>query len=1067
MKNLRHLLVYLSFTLICFHLHAANRYWVASSSGNWSTKANWSTTSGGAGGANVPVAADVVYFNGNGLGNCIIDLPVSITTLSINSSYTGTIIQGANTIIVSGASTFGGGTFSGGSAAMTMGGAFTISGAAFTSTSDVLELRHTTAFSSGTFIHNNGSVRFNGIGTASPNITGTLPAFYNLEFVGLAKTYTLSASGIADVANTFTISGSLACTLNTGTINIAGDINITNTATGGGGTATVNINGTGNQNYNGGITAGSGALPKLTINKVSGILNLSGFPSVTNTFTYTAGTINPGSSTLCFVRMATNFTISGTPVVNNISIIANTAFTLTIANTITATGDLVIDGTANITLNTGTINVEGNLATINTSTGSGGTATIRMSGAGSQSITSSGVSGQGRLPDFTIDKSGGNLVFPALLTIIGDLTYIAGTLDATTNNSTVVLANTLSIAGTFTLNNVIFDGSANRTFTITTGSVLTTTGTLTLSGSSSITLNTGSVAGTNIIQAQGNIDINNSSTGTGGTGGILINGSATQAITSTVIAGQGKLPYITIQKTGGALTLTGIISESRHWTYTSGTVDAITNSSTVVFGGNALTITSAGMSFNHTIFSASTITLANNLTVAGNLTISGSSVLTPGANTINLSGDWIGRGNAGLTEATSTVNFNGTTLQTISSSGVETFANTIINNSAGIQLSSNTIAATSLNMNAGNINLGGNTLTIGSSASVPGTLTYTTGNITGAGSLVRWVRSGVIAAGSAAGLFPMGTPTNNRSLYFSAPTTGPSTGGTITVSYNDAGSNSAVTFPDGVAVVLVRKDLNWTVSTANGLAGGTYNLQIRGTGFGSIGSVADLRVTLVAGVIGTAGTNAGTTSNPQVNRTGLSLASLSNSFYLASVNATNSALPVTLISFTTRVINDKVQLDWQTADELNNDRFIIQRSKNSMDWADMKIIKGAGNSTTVLFYKANDDDPLDGLSYYRLLQVDIDGKKTYSNVRTVLINNKISKINVYPNPAIDYVVIESSADTKSDISLFNNSGQKMNNHVMNDGNKIKIDLTAVPPGIYCIQITQGNAREIRKITVMK
>src|SRR5579871_3850354 len=102
-----------------FRLHAANRYWVASGTGNWNSTANWSATSGGPGGATVPGGGDVANFNGSGLGNCTININVSITSIVIGSGYTGTISQGTNTFTTSGAATFGGGTYIGASAAMT------------------------------------------------------------------------------------------------------------------------------------------------------------------------------------------------------------------------------------------------------------------------------------------------------------------------------------------------------------------------------------------------------------------------------------------------------------------------------------------------------------------------------------------------------------------------------------------------------------------------------------------------------------------------------------------------------------------------------------------------------------------------------------------------------------------------------------------------------------------------------------------------------------------------------------------------------------------------------------
>ena len=71
----------------------ANRYWVASSEANWTDTANWSATSGGSGDASVPGSSDNVYFDGNGLGNCITVNGHQIQALNMDSAYTGVLYQ--------------------------------------------------------------------------------------------------------------------------------------------------------------------------------------------------------------------------------------------------------------------------------------------------------------------------------------------------------------------------------------------------------------------------------------------------------------------------------------------------------------------------------------------------------------------------------------------------------------------------------------------------------------------------------------------------------------------------------------------------------------------------------------------------------------------------------------------------------------------------------------------------------------------------------------------------------------------------------------------------------------
>ena len=276
--QLRKLLILPICLFISLSGSAANRYWVGSVLSNWNNVLNWSTTSGGLPGASVPGSSDAVIFDIGGPANCSIDATINIASITVLAGYAGTISQNANTISIGGAATFSGGSFIGGSANVTIAGTFILSGSPFTSTSAMLEIRGDAAFTSGSFAHNNGTVRFNG--NSSQTISGISPTFFTLEFVGKGNTYTLSSSGNITVLNDLVTSGSLFYNLAMGTIDVKGDINSGNTATGSGGDAMININGTGTQNFNGGTTAGAGALPQVTINKASGILNLTGFPAV-------------------------------------------------------------------------------------------------------------------------------------------------------------------------------------------------------------------------------------------------------------------------------------------------------------------------------------------------------------------------------------------------------------------------------------------------------------------------------------------------------------------------------------------------------------------------------------------------------------------------------------------------------------------------------------------------------------------------------------------------------------------------------------------------------------------
>ncbi len=747
------------------------------------------------------------------------------------------------------------------------------------------------------------------------------------------------------------------------------------------------------------ITVGGNfTLSGTSFTSTSATLEIDGDPA------FTSGVFTHNNGTVKFNATGTTNITGTSPTFFILEFVGN-GFNYNINSTgnVRVINSLNLSGTSTYNLNTGDIDATGNILVTNTAAGNGGTASVNIIGTGVQNFTGAMTAGQGALPILNINKPSGTLNLFNFPASANTFTYTSGTIIAGTSTYcfTDGTSGNYTISGSINLQNIEFLAITNRTFTIPAATTLTALGDFTMAGTNRITINTGN------ININGNIFLKNTFATGGGNAILHILGTGNQIMDGTAIAiSQNRLPLVVINKPSGTLTLKGNISESRNWTYTAGIVDAVSFASTVVFGGNNLTVTSAGMNFYNVRTTGNTVTLGNSLTVKNDLTITGGRI-APVANTINLAGNWNDYGTAGFTEATSTVNFNGTALQTIIVPAGEDFTNLTLNNSGtGIQLSNNVTIAGNFTMTQGNINLNGNNLTLGISVANNGVLVHTSGTITGTGSFIRFIKPAVIANGSVLGLFPMGTSTNYRPFYVSAPVTAPTAGGTITVSYVDATTNTSVpTYLDGATTIMVRKDLHWTVTTGNGLTGGNYNLQVQGTGFGLIGAVSDLRLTLINSGIGTPGVNGGTMLDPQVNRTGLTLANLSNSFYIGSINSVSSPLPVTLISFTADLENSEVKLNWSTAAEINNDFFTIQKSKDESGWEDVVRVPGNGTSSVTQFYSAIDQQPFTGTSFYRLKQTDIDGKESFSPIVSVKRTEEGSSISVYPNPASNQLTV--------------------------------------------------------------
>jgi hypothetical protein len=376
--------------------------------------------------------------------------------------------------------------------------------------------------------------------------------------------------------------------------------------------------------------------------------------------------------------------------------------------------------------------------------------------------------------------------------------------------------------------------------------------------------------------------------------------------------------------------------------------------------------------------------------------------------TMNVSGAWANTaGNAVFSSAAGLVSLNGSAAQTIGGSATTNFYNLTLANTFGtipqFTLGVATNVRNALTMTSGKVNLATYTLTLGTAAATPGTLSYTADWLYG-GTFTRWMNTPIVAIGNTAGHFPMGSSTDYRPFWV-ANSSVLTTGGTISVAHSSTANSTSVSFADaswGNTVIFVSKSF-WTVSTsAISVGGSPFSIRAEGTGLGRVAAVSDLNFTLAGSVVGTHAAGAGTVTNPQVNRTGLTLNQLNNTgtsqnFYFGSKSAA-SPLPVELLSFNAVLNEDKtVDLHWITASETNNDYFTVEKTKDGMAYEEVERVKGAGNSISKKQYDAKDYNPYKNRSYYRLKQTDFNGHYEYSKLVPVE-NTQNAAFKVFPNP---------------------------------------------------------------------
>ena len=187
-------------------------------------------------------------------------------------------------------------------------------------------------------------------------------------------------------------------------------------------------------------------------------------------------------------------------------------------------------------------------------------------------------------------------------------------------------------------------------------------------------------------------------------------------------------------------------------------------------------------------------------------------------------------------------------------------------------------------------------------------------------------------------------------------------------------------------------------------------------------------------------------------------------FTLATSDDTQSPLPIELIKFEVEAKANTAQLNWQTASEINNDYFTIERSTDKVNWSIISKINGSGNSNDLVAYFYQDNIMQYGLYYYRLKQTDFDGKYSYSQIRSIEITvNNSQDVTLYPNPFEQHIFIEGNMDELSEIKVYNALGQELKSiRSKNIGdNKILIDFSSINSGVYFIR-TKSSFKKVFK-----
>lgn len=446
-----------------------------------------------------------------------------------------------------------------------------------------------------------------------------------------------------------------------------------------------------------------------------------------------------------------------------------------------------------------------------------------------------------------------------------------------------------------------------------------------------------------------------------------------------------------------------------------------------VFKANAqFTVTNDGMALV-SIESGLTVSILGGYTTKDNV-ISAANGKIDNQGTLQLTGDWTNNNSLALPNPFSTnaglVVFNGTALQNIfAGTNPTTFYDLTIANTggaaAGVLLGTNTTASNLLMLTSGPVTTGVNTLIHSSTTAanltygLPATLSFVFGN------LRRYIAPPVNASTY---FFPIsnGTAATDRHLfsYVNASLNGVTYLDASVADFVQAGANvdanlvatqelTPIEFTVGEAA---GQTVLWTLTPDAAPTGGSYamRLYVENTTltvaeddmfcpiqrsdltnydkFLSNDGTTTIPTEGAAGRIYSAGAGyaerAGITFFPAGHQFGIGLGVV--------------PLPVELLSFDAKPNGSIVDITWTTASELNNDYFLVEKSRDGISFDEVVQVQGAGNSSTLLLYQEKDYEPYNGISYYRLKQVDFNGEYAYSNLVAVNFHGG-SMIEVYPS----------------------------------------------------------------------
>ncbi len=198
-----------------------------------------------------------------------------------------------------------------------------------------------------------------------------------------------------------------------------------------------------------------------------------------------------------------------------------------------------------------------------------------------------------------------------------------------------------------------------------------------------------------------------------------------------------------------------------------------------------------------------------------------------------------------------------------------------------------------------------------------------------------------------------------------------------------------------------------------------------------------------------------------------------STIYIDNVVFSNSAvlLPVSLASFDVEKKDGFSVLKWTTSSESNNKGFYIQRSVDNAIWEEISFVQGAGNSNNLKTYSYQDNKPKNGKNFYRIKQVDFDGKNKLSGIRVLDFSNKVANVlSVYPNPAKGSAFVEFGKITSENavLELITNDGKVVKSFKVTkaaSNTVFPININGLAEGMYLLRFNDQTVTYLQRLFI--